>query len=157
MNTSGHASYQSPESLFNTRDIQLFIHNNSLLSNVISYVFLKAQACSETEVVVVDDNFYLFIRIIYNKSFFWCFFNFLCNQSQAWNTALNSKCNCWSWASCQMHLPSSYATFIHQSPDQLLPPTLSSRSRCGNVSHSKCNGWRRWTLLSKTCLYPFSH
>jgi len=39
--------------LFNTRDIQLFIHNNSLLSNVISYLFFKAQACSGT--VVVDD------------------------------------------------------------------------------------------------------
>ena len=48
---------QSPESLFNTLDIQLFIHNNSLLSDVISYLFFKAQACSETEVVVDDDNF----------------------------------------------------------------------------------------------------
>ena len=38
--------------MLNTRDIQLFIHNNSLPSNVISYLFFKAQACSATEVVV---------------------------------------------------------------------------------------------------------
>ena len=38
----------------NTRDMQLFIHNDSLLSNVISYLFFKAQACSVTEVVVDD-------------------------------------------------------------------------------------------------------
>ena len=33
-------------------------------SNVISYVFFKAQACSETEVVVDDDNFVFFINFV---------------------------------------------------------------------------------------------
>ena len=40
--------------MWNTWDIHMFIHNNSLLSNVISYLFFKAQACSVTEVVVDD-------------------------------------------------------------------------------------------------------
>ena len=32
----------------------MFIHNNSIRSNVISYLFFKAQACSGTEVAVDD-------------------------------------------------------------------------------------------------------
>ena len=48
------ANHKIMFSFFNTRGIRLFIHNNSLLSNVISYLFFKAQACSVTEVVVDD-------------------------------------------------------------------------------------------------------
>ena len=46
--------YQVIIQVFNTRHKKLFIHNKSLRSNVISYLFFKAQACSVTEVVVDD-------------------------------------------------------------------------------------------------------